>query len=139
MSATVPLSDRVRALIQVRPHMVEHPVDADQLFWQQAGSSLFACVTALFLGPFILFLAPRPFLRAHLSGARHRWEALCVAIIVGVPAGVLVGLVFFDGKWSWSVGVAVGTLVAVPPYARITQVEGGRAAPAGSPGPPAPG
>jgi len=126
MSAKVPVSERVRALTQVRPHMVEHPVDAGDLFWEQVGSNLFAVFTAIVVAPPMLIFSLRPFLRAHLRGARHRWEALCMAIIVGVPAGVLVGLVFFDSNLSWIVGVAVATLVAVPPYARITQVEGGR-------------
>jgi hypothetical protein len=87
----------------------------------------------------IVLVTTPPFGWAHMAGVRHRWAALLLAGAVGWAVGGLVAAALPDADWADVVGVCVGTLAAVPPYAWVTQVGRPRRARAGRPAGSAPG
>jgi hypothetical protein len=154
VSTKIGLTERARALtswlgplVRRQPGMAEDSLGVGQLLVPVACLAAFAILGELVwlavsghrLPPGSLAALLIPFINAHVAGVRHRWLAALAAITVGVLVGAAVGLALPDGNWGHIGGLIAGTVAAVVPYALVTQAGRPAAAPAGSPGPPAPG
>src|SRR5262245_5883047 len=101
------MHDRLCAVVRRQPYMTDHAVDVGELVWQTLGASLFIVflpvVTPFRTGLVLVYavaLATRPFVRAHLAGAHHRWAALAAALAVGLATGAVMAFVLGDGRWA---------------------------------------
>jgi hypothetical protein len=125
--------DNLRAIFRRRPNTVERSIGIAELLdecllFVGIGVVIGAFIVAVTseFGPlppvWLLVVMAQPFGWAHIAGVRHRWLALAAATAVGSTAGYAVVAVLPGADWADLVGVSVGTLAAVAPYALATQV-----------------